>query len=69
MKIHVLISQLKHYVVGTQKNRVIETILLSIHDRPGVIKIVFNSNSTTFSKVIACNCNSDISLIAVIECN
>ena len=35
----------------------------------GVIKIVINCNLITFSEVIACNCNSDISLITVIECN
>ena len=37
----------------------------------GVIKIVIviNHNLITFSKVITCNCNSDISLITVIECN
>ena len=39
--------------------------------RVGVIKIVIviNCNSITFSKVIACNCNCDFSLITVIECN
>ena len=39
--------------------------------RVGVIKIliVINCNLITFSKVIACNCNKDISLITVIECN
>ena len=33
------------------------------------IVIVINCNLITFSKVIACNCSSDISLITVIECN
>ena len=39
--------------------------------RVGVIKIVIviNCNFITFSKVIAGNCNEDISLITVIECN
>ena len=58
-----------YYVVGTQKNSLIETILLSIHARVGVTKIVINNNLITFSKLIVCNCNSDISLITVIECN
>ena len=37
----------------------------------GLIKIliVINCILITFSKVIACNCNLDISLITVIECN
>ena len=40
-------------------------------DRVGVINsvIVINCHLITFSKVIACNCNKDISLITVIECN
>ena len=33
------------------------------------IKIVINCNLLTFSKVIACNHNSDVSLITVIKCN
>ena len=39
--------------------------------RVGVIKIVIviNCNLITFSKVIACNCNEDVSLITVIESN
>ena len=39
--------------------------------RVGVIKIVIviNCNLITFSNVNACNCNEDISLITVIECN
>ena len=35
-----------------------------VNDTYGVIKIVI-----TFSEVIACKCNSVISLITVIECN
>ena len=38
-------------------------------NRVGVFKIVINCNLITFSKVIACNCNLDISLITEIECN
>ena len=43
----------------------------SLSGRVEVIKIVIviNCNLITFSKVIACNCNLDISLITVIECN
>ena len=42
-----------------------------VENRVGEIKIVIviNCNLITFSKVIACNCNYDISLITVIECN
>ena len=42
-----------------------------VFPRVGVIKtvIVINCNLITFSKVIACNCNSDITVIIVIECN
>ena len=42
-----------------------------MNDRVGMIKIVIviHCNLITFSKVIACNCNSDISLITIIECN
>ena len=35
--------------------------------RVGVIKIVINCNLIRFSKVIACNCNLDISSSTTIE--
>ena len=58
-------------------NIISQTSLLSSYTgsetdiRVGVIKIVIviNCNLITFSKVIAFNCNSEISLITVIECN
>ena len=42
-----------------------------VFSRIGVIQIVIviNCISITFSKVIACNCNSDVTVIIVFECN